>query len=129
MAKDDFLLELRDALKSALQKNNLAELKSALNKEIKKVDANLGHQKEWELFEENFNLIHSDFFVRLKSRYPELSIGELKICALLKLGLSTKEIASRLNLSTRGIETRRYRLGKKLELDRKSSLANFIKNF
>ncbi|MBR9922638.1 MAG: carbohydrate kinase [Bacteroidetes bacterium] len=78
------------------------------------------------LLEEHVELLSDPWVIRLKEQFPKLSFEDLKLCYLLKLRLSTKEVASRLNISNRGVETRRYRLRKKLELDRSQHLAEFI---
>jgi DNA-binding CsgD family transcriptional regulator len=73
--------------------------------------------------------VHGDFSKRLKVAYPGLTPQEMKLCAYLRLDLSTKEIAQLMHISVRGVEISRYRLRKKLELDRQDNLLDFILNF
>lgn len=82
--------------------------------------------QEREVFEEHFDILNDGFLQRLKKQCPTLTFDELKVCALLKLNLSSKEIARNLNLSIRGIETKRYRIRKKLGIAKGISL---IKHF
>lgn len=77
---------------------------------------------------EEFDLVHNDFIKRLKNRFPDISNNEVLMCAYLKMGLSTKEIAPLLNISIRGVETMRYRIRKKFNLDREESLTDFLQN-
>ena len=65
-------------------------------------------------------------FKNLMNHYPDLTPGDLKLCAYLKMNLSSKEIAVLLNISTRGVEIRRYRLRKKLNLEHDKNLVEFL---
>ncbi len=80
----------------------------------------------WNEFEKIFTNIHSDFFNKLLSLCPDLTSTEIKIAALLKLNLNTKEIAAITFKSEAGIKSTRYRLRKKLELDNDESLIPFL---
>lgn len=80
----------------------------------------------WSVFQQNFDLIHQNFFRNLRSRYPELTATDLKFCALLRLNLNTKEIAKLTNLTIRGVEGARYRLRKKLGIRIDQSLTEFL---
>lgn len=80
----------------------------------------------WNTFEKHFDILNSNFVAVLRFKHPKLKIEDLKLCTLIKTGLTTKDIASQLNLSNRGIETRRYRLKKKLGLSDNESVALYI---
>lgn len=95
---------------------------------IKKVDNSIDHKDEWEVFEFNFNQVHEEFFNKLKERHPDLTHKDLKVCAYIKMNLSTKEIAPLMNISIRGVETNRYRLRKKLDLENDNSLVDYLQN-
>lgn len=82
--------------------------------------------KKWEIFKQNFDRVEEHFFSTLSEKYPDLTASDLKFCALLRLNMSTKEIADALNLSTRGVESARYRLRKKFKLNQGDSLTAFI---
>jgi len=128
VAKNDLLLEIKDALQSAAKTNDLHALKYTLRKLVLQVETHLNSSGDWEAFEAHFNLLHSDFFKKLRDIYPALTIPELKMCAYIKMGLSTKEIAQRLNLSMRGTETGRFRLRKKLEVGEGQSFGAFLES-
>jgi len=100
----------------------------AFKKILKKVDNSIAHKDEWKIFEQNFNQVHEDFFSSLKSRHSNLTPKDLKICAYIKMNLSNKEIAPLLNVSIRGLETHRYRLKKKLNLENDISVTSYLLN-
>jgi tetratricopeptide (TPR) repeat protein len=92
------------------------ETRSLARKLLRKLKGHADLDKGWKAFEEQFEQVHHDFMVKLTQRYPELAPMELKICALTKAGLATKEIASLLHVTSRAIEGHRYRIKKKLQL-------------
>ncbi|TPE44533.1 transcriptional regulator [Pontibacter mangrovi] len=83
-------------------------------------------RNDWELFEKSFNETNANYFKKLKEGYPELTPNDLKLCAYLRMNMSSKEIASLLNITVRGVELRRYRLRKKLNMDPEKSLVEFV---
>ncbi|MGO1817515.1 MAG: helix-turn-helix transcriptional regulator, partial [Sphingobacterium sp.] len=97
-----------------------------LRKIGKLIDEAHSDDRDWDLFEKSFNEAHENFFKKLKADYPALVPNDLKLCAYLRLNMSSKEIASLLNISTRGVEIRRYRLRKKLGLPTEKNLAEFL---
>ncbi|MFH4964851.1 helix-turn-helix transcriptional regulator [Gaetbulibacter sp. M235] len=101
----------------------------AYKKILKKVDSSIAHKDEWKIFEHNFNQVHEEFFKNLKSRHFTLTPKDLKICAYIKMNLSNKEIAPLMNVSVRGLETHRYRLKKKLNLENDVSVTSYLINF
>lgn len=81
-------------------------------------------------FETNFNELHEDFFKDILKNYPKLTSKDLKLCSYLKMNLTSKEIAPLMGISVRGVEVHRYRLRKKMGLNKKENLTNFlIKNY
>ncbi len=93
---------------------------------VRKIDSHLNDKENWKVFEKYFNNIYDGFFDRLVSRYPDLTTNELKICAYIKLNLSSKEIAVLLNISPASVEMARHRLRKKLNIHSGVSLINFM---
>ena len=93
------------------------------------MEETLNNQADWVLFESYFNSTHQNFMDRLRQRYSDLTTGDLRICCLLRMNLSTKEIASLMNVSVRAIELRRYRLRKRLELEGDTNLVDFLMHF
>ncbi|SFT68902.1 Tetratricopeptide repeat-containing protein [Lishizhenia tianjinensis] len=84
--------------------------------------------EDWEEFELFFNDLHSGFYDELKKRYPNLSNNELKICTLSKLRFSLKEIAQTLFLSVDSVKSARYRIRKKLNMEKGEDLSDFLNN-
>jgi ligand-binding sensor domain-containing protein/DNA-binding CsgD family transcriptional regulator len=85
--------------------------------------------KDWEQFAQHFDHVHSDFLSNIKARYPTLSPHELKLCAYLRMNLSSKEIAQLESISVRGVEIGRYRLRKKLKIHTETNLFDFLLKF
>jgi tetratricopeptide (TPR) repeat protein len=114
-------------------KRNLQEIKPAegeANRKIfglqKLIDSTYQVDREWEDFKIKFENIHTDFFKNLKARCPELTNGDLKLCALLKLNMNMKEAARILGISPESVKTARYRLRKKFDLNQDDNLVDFI---
>ncbi|WP_142785513.1 helix-turn-helix and ligand-binding sensor domain-containing protein [Changchengzhania lutea] len=124
--KNESMLEIKKELV-----NNKSVFKNVLTYKrlLRTIDKSIGHEDEWQLFEYNFNQVHEEFFNQLKSDYPQLTHKDLKICAYIKMNLLTKEIAPLMNVSIRGLETHRYRLKRKLNLENDKSLGDFLRNF
>jgi len=93
---------------------------------IKIIDQNLSDENNWEMFKEAFDNADHDFLTQLKSLHPKLTPNDLRLCAYLRLNLSSKEIAPLLNISAKSIETKRYRLRKKMNLPHEKSLVEYI---
>ncbi len=85
--------------------------------------------KDWEQFAQHFDHVHSDFLSNIKLKFPSLSPHELKLCAYLRMNLSSKEIAQLESISVRGVEIGRYRLRKKLKITTEMNLFDFLLNF
>lgn len=118
-AAHEFLAELRNML--------LKQDANYVAKVVQKIEAKLDNSgREWEGFEEHFDLLHDDFIKKLKKRYPTLSMQELRLCAYLKMKLSTKEMAQQMRLSVRGVETGRYRLRRKLGMADGENFGTFL---
>ncbi len=109
-------------------KNELTRTKTEkdIKSVIKLIDKNLNDSNDWKLFEEAFNNADKDFLKRIKKIHPDLTPNDLKLCAYLRLNLSSKEIAPLLNISHRSVEVKRYRLRKKMNLSHQDSLTNYI---
>ncbi|MGB5418453.1 triple tyrosine motif-containing protein [Algibacter sp.] len=112
-------------IKKELKKNKNSDNKTALEL----VDSNLNDSKDWSFFEQAFNNADKDFLEKIKASHPDLTPNDLRFCAYLRLNLSSKEMAPLLNISIKSVETKRYRLRKKLGLEHDSGLVNYILKF
>jgi len=124
-----------------IQKNRFLEkLKSKIDKIIGKPEVkpeelirlkkliveNLSVAKDRERFNIYINELNTDFYFRLLSKYPSLTDNEQRLCALVRLSLSSKDMASILNISTKSVEVNRHRLRKKMHLKREDNLTELI---
>lgn len=123
--KNEVMEELKESIK-VLKQTTDSDTHKSLSRLSKIVDNALDVDKDWEDFKLYFENVHKDFFKNLKSRFPELGSSELKLCALVKLNLNLKEIASIMGISPDSVKTARYRLRKKLNLSKEDSLADVI---
>src|SRR5690606_9016703 len=119
---------LQDIKKELISNTNSLDNQYAFKKILNKVNNSIAHKDEWKVFEHNFNQVHEDFFKCLKSKHPNLTPKDLRICAYINMNLSNKEIAPLLNVSIRGLETHRYRLKKKLDLENDISISDYLLN-
>src|SRR5690606_14134157 len=98
--------------------------------EIKKVIKLLNNAEkgdaDWKQFSIHFDSVHSDFLGKLKEKVPNLSANELKICAYIKMNLSSKEIAQLMSITIRAVEVSRYRLRKKLNVSANTNLFDYL---
>lgn len=117
--KNELLTQIKEQL-------SIIQDKTAIKPVIKIIDRSLSHNENWEMFKEAFDNADSEFFKNLKSKHPNLSPNDLKLCAYLRLNLSSKEVSQLINISPRSVEVKRYRLRKKLNLDSNENLADYI---
>ncbi len=120
--KNEMLRKIKKELKKAKNKSDIGSA-------VELIDNNLNNTKDWKFFKEAFNNADKDFMDKIKAKHPELTPNDLKFCAYLRLNLSSKEMAPLLNISIKSVETKRYRLRKKLQLQHDDSLVNYILKF
>jgi AraC family chitin signaling transcriptional activator len=90
------------------------------------MERKLNPEKTWEVFEREFVKAHPDFMTYLSRRFPMLSPTEMKVCAMLKLGHTTKEIAQLLFISASTVLEHRSNIRRKLKLSPKENLTAFM---
>jgi len=124
------------------QKNELLEnlkkqirlLQNDINKTISQrmgdilgsIDTNLRTQTDWQNFNMLLEQVHEGFFVRMQEKYPKLTDNDLRICAYLRMKMTTKEIASMTATTVRGIETSRYRIRQRMGLEAEDNLLEIL---
>ncbi len=118
--------ELLQKLKSESQQIETQTKAGSLNQIIKLIDNNIASGHDWQVFEQNFNRVHEEFFKKLLEKFPDLTPGDLKLSAYLRMNLSSKEIAQLLNITYRSVELKRYRLRKKLNLETEENLVEWL---
>ena len=128
--KNEMLQDIDTSMDELSDSVKREEAKLAINKKIKDIrrdiQTNMNDDSNWKKFEENFNLVYDNFMQKIIDHFPDLKMGDRKLCAYLKMGLSSKEMAALLNTSVRSIETARYRLRKKLNMEQGENLTDFI---
>ena len=123
--KNEVLLELKEHLKEILilkgteQRRKVNQLKNYIHYSFT-VD------KDWDNFKKMFENINQDFFSKLKEKFPRLTSRDLRFCALSKLHINSKEIASILGVSVDSIKTFRYRIRKKIQLEPETDFITFL---
>ena len=131
--KNDMLQAIDQNMEQLSESVRREETKARLVKKIgdirKEIKMHMNDDDNWNKFEENFNLVYDNFSQKIMEAFPQLKKSDLKLCVYLRMGLSSKEMASLLNTSVRSIETARYRLRKKLDIDTGSNLTDFIQGF
>ncbi len=119
MQKNELLAELRSKLESFPANEQFQEFNKIITKSS-------GHDADWEDFNTCFESVNKNFYSKIKSLYPDISPNDLRLCALIKLNLSIKEMAGILNISPDSVKTARYRLRKKMQLNTEDNLSEFI---
>ena len=127
--KNQLLNQIKNTLKNINKELEEKQHVIQLNRIVKSIDRDLASGEEWEQFQDNFDQVHGNFITRLKEAYAGLTPQELRFSAYIRMNLNTKEIANLLNISVRGVEIGRYRVRKKLLLERKDNLSDFILRF
>jgi DNA-binding CsgD family transcriptional regulator len=126
--KNNILNKLQGDLKNINSTMANDSVKNSLNSLIKRIDKEIDTEKQWTVFNMHIEQVYEDLFKKLKESYPELTPRELSLCAYLRMNISSKEIATLMNISARGVEISRYRIRKKLHLDREANLTEFMIN-
>lgn len=119
--KDEFISNIKKKL--ANQKEGNIDVQ-VINRVLKSIQGN--PTNNWKEFEATFTSINESFYTKLKTQFPKLSQTDQKICALVKLNFSSKDMAKLLGISVESVHTSRHRLRKKIGLSREENLEDFI---
>ncbi|MEY4135818.1 MAG: hypothetical protein RL386_2168 [Bacteroidota bacterium] len=129
LQKGEILNKIREDLQHVAEACEEPHTRKALQKLARVLAEDAQLDADWEQFAIHFDQVHSDFLRRLRERYPQLTPRDQKLCAYLRMNLSSKEIAPLLNISLRGVEISRYRLRRKLQMEAEANLTEFLLNF
>ena len=130
--KNEILMDIKKGLSrinTAMKDDSSVKAKRMIITLNNSIDSNIASDDALKRFEEQFNIVHNNFIEKIREKHSDLTSSELKMCTYIKMELSSKEIAPLLNISIRGIETLRYRLRKKIGLERDASLTKYINSF
>jgi DNA-binding CsgD family transcriptional regulator len=125
MKKNEILNEISEELLNLEKKAVKSETKSAIRQVAQKIRKSRDVEI-WEEFDIRFKQVHNDFYNRLNQKFTDLTPSEQRLCAFLKMNLSTKDISELTGTSTRTVETARYRIRKKLGLASEDNLVGFL---
>ncbi len=128
LKKGDLLSKIKGDLTQVMKEIDNQHAIGELKRMIKSLNEDDHMDEEWEHFSNHFDNVHSDFLSELKELHPTVTPNELKLCAYLRMNLSTKEIAQLMNISVRGVEISRYRLRKKLAIQTETTLFDYLIN-
>ena len=124
--KNKILLDMSNTLRNIASRKHM-DTSSKIKELVKEIDFNLKQEQEWDEFMSFFKEIHPEFVKKLSSlSQNSLSPAELRLGMLLRLNLSSKEIASILRVTPDSVRVARHRLRKKLPIDQKEELVNFM---
>jgi tetratricopeptide (TPR) repeat protein len=125
LQKNKLLQEMENELKTFAPKTD-DTLKKKLNNIRRQIKRNMNTEKDWHLFKLYFEEVNENFFNILQKRYDGLTTGDQRLAALIKLNLNIKEAAAVLNISPDSLKKARYRLRKKLGLNNRENLTDFL---
>jgi len=120
------LLNIKDEMMTLIKKLNIPDASYQFRSVFKLLSDTEKNDDDWDNFSMYFDQVHNNFLTTMKAKFPSLSSTDLKLCAYLRLNLSSKEIAQLLNISLKGVEISRYRVRKKLQLSTETNLYDFL---
>lgn len=123
------MLQAIDSELSKLESADSEQRRILLRRLHREIGENIEHDDDWQKFSQHFDFVYDNYLKRLGKRYPLLTTGDKRLCAYLKMDLSSKEIAPLMNMTIRSVEMTRHRLRKKLGLSREDNLSDFLQRF
>lgn len=128
LERGGIILNIKQALTGIVSKSEFTDAAHEFRAVFRILEDTEKNDDDWTNFAVYFDKVHNNFLSRLKTCYPALSSTDLKLCAYLRLNLSSKEIAQLLSISPKGVEISRYRLRKKMKLTKEVNLYDFLLN-
>lgn len=124
----DFLEDLYSDIHELRALDDITNIKEGIFSIEKKIMDKKAFSHEMNELYSQVEVLHKDYSVILHERFPDLTEQEKRLATLLRLGFSTKELASIMSITPKSVEVCRYRLRKKLNLKRDENLIQFIKS-
>ena len=124
--KNQFLSDLKNNIQKIDPKSSNISLE--IKKVMREINNEINQEDYWDQFQFNFDEMHKNFIEKLKNSHPQISSNDQRLCCFIRLDLNNREIASILNITINGVEQTKYRLKKKMELDGKLPLNEYIRN-
>lgn len=126
--KENIFGELNKTIDALSGQENPSDIQNALIEIKQRLKSDMIEENNWDSIKLHFEQVHPDYFAKLKSLHPNLTQSELRMCADIKMNMSSKDIASLMNVGIRAVQTSRYRLKKKLNLASSESLIQYLQN-
>jgi DNA-binding CsgD family transcriptional regulator/ligand-binding sensor domain-containing protein len=123
LKKNELLAVIKEDLKKTSEETNTNR---TIKTVISTINKNITNEDTWNVFKEAFDTADKDFLKKMKQLHSSLTPNDLRLCAYLRLNLSSKEIAPLLNISVRSVEIKRYRLRKKMNLAHEDGLVEYV---
>ncbi len=124
--QNEFLEKIANEISQALKEPDPAVSHQRMNKLLMLLKQKMSFAAEMPAFYGQLEQIHKDFRTKLNLRFPNLTDQEKRLATLIRLDLSSKEMATLMNIAPKSVEIARYRLRKKLGLDQGTNLNHFI---
>ena len=122
----EFLEDIQILVKEIKSSNDIKEKEKSINNLLKQINQSMNIDKERKTFYLHIEETNNDFFLKLEQSFPTLTLKEKQLAALLRLNLSSKDIAHLQNISPKSVEMNRYRLRQKMNIEAGDSLTEFI---
>jgi len=126
--KQSIMDNIQDNLQS-LSSEVPPDSRGSIRKLLRYLKSHMTVKQDWQDFELWFTEVHSGFYEDLRTHHPNLSENELKVCALLRLNLVTKDVAKVMNIQTTSINIYRHRIRKKINLQSEENLTTYLSQF
>jgi ligand-binding sensor domain-containing protein/DNA-binding CsgD family transcriptional regulator len=126
--KNELLIGIKDDLEAIKTASETERLKSLKNL-TRTLESEIENKESWDQFLIYFNQTHQNFIHELQLKHPNLTQNDLRMCALTRLNMSNREMATLLNITITGIEQSRYRLKKRLNLTVDDDLSRYLTVF
>ncbi|MCB0600495.1 MAG: tetratricopeptide repeat protein [Saprospiraceae bacterium] len=123
--KNELLEELKDRLET-MKKHATSPTVKEIARMDHLIDFDRYQDEDWQNFKSYFNQVHPNFETKLKSDHPEITVNDIKLAALIRMSLTTKQIATINNVSILAVKKARYRLRKKLNISEDESLEDLL---
>ena len=135
--RNEIFLQLKSIIRKIKEEMEISEdpeltfsnLRIYLDRIQEEINQNIEVEDDWIKFAEYFDTIYNGFLKRVQNNFPQLTKNDLKLCAYLKMGFSSKDIASLQNSTFRSVEMSRHRLRKKFNLSRDINLNDFLDDY
>ncbi|MEA1887135.1 MAG: LuxR C-terminal-related transcriptional regulator [Bacteroidota bacterium] len=126
LQKNESLLKIKNDMSKISSLDDNSEIRNQIIKLIRKIEKDIDNEDHWKVFEVHLEQVHDAFLKKLEEKHPDLTNRERKLCAYIRMGMSSKEIAALTNISFRSVENNRFRLRKKLKLSKGNNLVQYL---